>query len=154
MISDAVTAKQQDGSARDGVEVLDISQILARSLVEKEPALVGAPAVAAVQTEDTVEASKPVGATPDATAGADQGQLAQSAGITGEGTVKDTASSGETLPAPRRRVPSRVARPTATARRRARVPSAAGPGASRVAHPAARPRAWGVGPPQLPKPEA
>jgi heterodisulfide reductase subunit B len=90
MISDAVTAKQQDGSAKDGVQVLDVSQILARSLVAKEPALVGAPAV---QAEDTVEAAKPVGATPDATAGADQGQLAQTAGITGEGTVKDPASS-------------------------------------------------------------
>jgi Fe-S oxidoreductase/TM2 domain-containing membrane protein YozV len=98
MLSDAVTAKQQEGTAKDGVEVLDVSQILARSL--KEPALVGASAPAsqasAVQAEDTVEAPGPVGATPDATAGADQSMLAQSHGITGEGTVKDPASSGVT----------------------------------------------------------
>jgi Fe-S oxidoreductase len=99
MLSDAVTAKQQEGTAKDGVQVLDVSQILARSLVaKKEPALVGAAAPEAAITADvTVEAPKPVGATPDATAGADQGQLAQSAGITGEGTVSNPASSGETL---------------------------------------------------------
>jgi hypothetical protein len=92
MLSDAVTAKQQEGTAKEGVQVLDVSQILARSL--KQPALVGAPAI----TEDvTVEAAGPVGVTPDATAGADQGQLAQTDGITGEGTVKDPASSGESL---------------------------------------------------------
>ena len=33
MLSDAVTAKKQEGAARDGVEVLDVTQILARSLV-------------------------------------------------------------------------------------------------------------------------
>lgn len=32
MLTDAVTAKQQDGSAKDGVQVLDVAQILARSL--------------------------------------------------------------------------------------------------------------------------
>ena len=32
MLSDAVTAKQQDGSAREEVEVLDVAQILRRSL--------------------------------------------------------------------------------------------------------------------------
>ncbi|MEP6698025.1 MAG: (Fe-S)-binding protein, partial [Pseudonocardiales bacterium] len=32
MLSDAVTAQQQSGSARKGVEVLDVSQILLRSL--------------------------------------------------------------------------------------------------------------------------
>jgi hypothetical protein len=32
MLSDAVTAKQQSGEAGDGVEVLDVSQILLRSL--------------------------------------------------------------------------------------------------------------------------
>jgi hypothetical protein len=50
-----------------------------------------------VQAEDTVEAAGPVGATPDATAGADQAQLAQTAGITGVGTVQDPASSGVSL---------------------------------------------------------
>jgi hypothetical protein len=95
MISDAVTAKQQEGVAKSGVEVLDVSQILARSL--KEPALVGAVSGEhVIQAEDTVEAPGPVGATPDATAGADQSMLAQSHGITGEGTVKDPASSGVT----------------------------------------------------------
>ena len=42
MLSDAVTAKQQSGEAKDGVQVLDVSQILARSLVAPQPALVGA----------------------------------------------------------------------------------------------------------------
>jgi len=111
MLSDAVTAKQQEGTAKEGVQVLDVSQILARSLVPaKEPALVGgghvnvvarepaeAPAAPAITPDVTVEAPKPVGATPDATAGADQGQLAQTSGITGEGTVSEPASSGETL---------------------------------------------------------
>ena len=41
MLSDAVTAKQQSGEARESVQVLDVSQILARSLKAKEPALVG-----------------------------------------------------------------------------------------------------------------
>jgi Fe-S oxidoreductase len=96
MLSDAVTAKQQEGTAKEGVQVLDVSQILARSLVPaKVPVGVGA---AADITADVVqEGAKPVGATPDATAGADQSQLAQSAGITGEGTVKDPASSGVTV---------------------------------------------------------
>src|SRR5664279_1784739 len=33
MITDAVQAKQQTGAAKEGVEVLDVAQILARSLV-------------------------------------------------------------------------------------------------------------------------
>lgn len=45
----------------------------------------------------TVEADKPVGARPDATAGADQGQLAQTDGLIGEETARGLASSGETL---------------------------------------------------------
>ncbi len=81
MLSDAVTAKQQSGEAREDVQVLDVSQILARSLVPREPALVGAPAI----TEDVaVEAAKPVEATPAATATADYGQLSQ-APTTGPG---------------------------------------------------------------------
>jgi Fe-S oxidoreductase len=108
MLSDAVTAKQQEGTAKEGVQVLDVSQILARSL--KQPALVGA-----ISTDVMVEADKPVGATPDATAGADQGQLAQTAGITGEGTVDDPASSGVTLSgAPTEGAPATTADPTAT----------------------------------------
>jgi len=72
MLSDAVTAKQLDGTAKESVEVLDVTQILARSLAPRE-ALVGAggPAV------DTGVA--PVEATPDATAGADVPQLAPEA---------------------------------------------------------------------------
>ena len=94
MLSDAVTAKQQSGDAKDGVQVLDVSQILARSLVAKEPALVGAPAV----TEDvTVEAPKPVAETPAATAQADYPQLAQNAGTTPGAMVDDPASSGRTV---------------------------------------------------------
>ena len=74
MLSDAVTAKQQSGEAREDVQVLDVSQILARSLVAREPALVGAPAIA----EDvTAEAARPVEATPDATATADYGQQSE-----------------------------------------------------------------------------
>ena len=77
MLSDAVTAKQQSGEAKEHVQVLDVSQILARSLVAREPALVGAPAI----TRDvTVEASKPVEATPAQTAATDTVQLAQNEG--------------------------------------------------------------------------
>jgi Fe-S oxidoreductase len=99
MLSDAVTAKQQEGTAKEGVQVLDVSQILARSLVApKVPVGVGA---AGDITADVVqEAAKPVGATPDASAGADQAQLAQSAGITGVGTVDDPASAGVTREQP------------------------------------------------------
>ena len=83
MLSDAVTAKQQSGEAKDGVQVLDVSQILARSLVaapDREPAMAGAPSI----TEDvTVEAPKPVDADPAKTAVADYPQLAQSSGTSG-----------------------------------------------------------------------
>jgi len=37
MLSDAVQAKKADGTAREHVEVLDVAQILARSLVREEP---------------------------------------------------------------------------------------------------------------------
>ncbi len=43
MLSDALTAKQQSGEAKEHVKVLDVSQILAQSLKGKEPALVEAP---------------------------------------------------------------------------------------------------------------
>ena len=72
MLSDAVTSKQQDGSAREDLEVLDVTQILARSLAPaKRPALVGG-------GSDAGEA--PVGGTPDETALADTPQLAQTSG--------------------------------------------------------------------------
>jgi Fe-S oxidoreductase len=77
MLSDAVTAKKQDGSAREDVEVLDVTQILARSLVPaKRPALVGAGEDGrAVAGDDAGTA--PVGETPADTAGADEPQLAE-----------------------------------------------------------------------------
>ena len=40
MLSDAVTAKVQAGEAREGIQVLDVSQILAKSLTS--PALAAA----------------------------------------------------------------------------------------------------------------
>ncbi|MCW2620986.1 MAG: protein of unknown function cysteine-rich region domain protein, partial [Frankiales bacterium] len=73
MLSDAVTAKIQSGEASEDVKVLDVSQILARSLVAKEPALVGAA---------TDLGTAPVEATPGETAGADTVQLAQNPGST------------------------------------------------------------------------
>ncbi len=109
MLSDAVTAKQQSGEAKDGVKVLDVSQILARSLVAaKEPALVGGGSQAGenVVTEDvTTEAPKPVAETPEQTEVADYPQLAQSSGTSGpdggdggSAPVQDPASSGVTAP--------------------------------------------------------
>ncbi len=110
MLSDAVTAKQQTGEAKDGVQVLDVSQILAKSLV-KAPALVGAggPDVDGPQagdnvvTEDvTVEGPKPIDPDPAKTAVADYAQLAQSSGTAGPGgdggsrPAQDPASSGRT----------------------------------------------------------
>src|ERR1700710_362033 len=49
MLSDAVTAKKQAGTAREEVEVLDVSQLLARSLAPKVPAMAGAPAGADIE---------------------------------------------------------------------------------------------------------
>jgi len=86
MLSDAVTAKVQEGTAKEGVQVLDVSQILARSL--KAPALVGA---------DATQGAAPVAGSAGATAGADQGQLAQAGGTPDATTVSDPASSGATL---------------------------------------------------------
>ena len=91
MLSDAVTAKQQSGEAKSGVQVLDVSQILARSLVGREPAMAGA-----VLAEASVEADKPVGATPEDTAQADYGQLAQTDGVDSVEKTYDPASSGVT----------------------------------------------------------
>ncbi|MDP3713401.1 MAG: (Fe-S)-binding protein [Mycobacteriales bacterium] len=69
MLSDAVTARQQEGSAKEGLQVLDVSQILARAVAPaKVPAMAGAADV-------TAEAAKPVEATPAATATADYPQL-------------------------------------------------------------------------------
>jgi Fe-S oxidoreductase len=86
MLSDAITSKKQDGSAREDVEVLDVTQILARSLAPaRKPALVGAGA------SDLGEA--PVEDTPADTAGADQPQLAQTTGeTTGEASAPETTA--------------------------------------------------------------
>jgi Fe-S oxidoreductase len=72
MLSDAVTAKQQDGTAKEGVQVLDVSQILARSLVQKSkvPTAVGGGHVtttaAPVEAEAEAEpAPKVMSITPD-----------------------------------------------------------------------------------------
>ncbi len=63
MLSDAVTAKQQSGEARDSVQVLDVSQILARSLVAPTPP--PAPAAAGGGTATLVrEADAPAVAAP------------------------------------------------------------------------------------------
>jgi hypothetical protein len=89
MLSDAVTAKQQDGSAKEGVQVLDVSQILARSLAPKKvPAMAGAGHVAITQ-DVTEEGPKPVEATPAETETADYVQLAQE-----EGTPRVDGATG------------------------------------------------------------
>ncbi len=99
MLSDAVTAKQQSGEAKDGVQVLDVSQILARSLVvpAKEPAMAGAPAVRA---GDAVEAPKPVEADPARTEVADHPQLSGSPERTqpGHGAISSTEEAPDTAP--------------------------------------------------------
>jgi Fe-S oxidoreductase len=76
MLSDAVTAKKQAGEARDDVEVLDVSQLLLRSISEppKQPALVGGP-----PSDDSFGGVGPERATPQATAGADNPQLSPEA---------------------------------------------------------------------------
>ena len=61
MISDAVQAKKAEGHAAEHVEVLDVAQILARSLVREEPAVRALTA--------PVEPSPEVAAAPLATAG-------------------------------------------------------------------------------------
>ncbi|MFN2538834.1 MAG: heterodisulfide reductase-related iron-sulfur binding cluster [Mycobacteriales bacterium] len=67
MLSDAVTAKKQEGTAREDIEVLDVSQILARSL--RKPAPVG---------------TGPVESTPEQTAAADTPQLSDEASGTAD----------------------------------------------------------------------
>ena len=107
MLSDAVTAKKQAGEAREEVEVLDVSQVLARSLRARRPATVGGgPADAdqdgaggdaddGVVTEDAVhEGARPQGPTPQDTSDADYVQLTEaSRGDDGaEEADDDTAS--------------------------------------------------------------
>src|SRR4051812_43922336 len=101
MLSDAVTAKQQDGSAKEGVQVLDVSQILARSLApSKKPAKV--PAMAggghvSITADVTQEAPKPVESTASATETADMPQLAQEQSTP---TVDATTGPAQSSPPP------------------------------------------------------
>ncbi|HEY0360471.1 MAG TPA: Fe-S oxidoreductase, partial [Mycobacteriales bacterium] len=63
MLSDGVTSKKSTGEAPEGVEVLDVSQVLLRSV--KAPATVGAPAdstEAPTETGDPVSAGESGGA--------------------------------------------------------------------------------------------
>lgn len=76
MLSDAVTAKKQKSEVKEGLEVLDVSQLLLRSVKEaaKVPAGVGVGQSGAVG-DGEIAGEGPVRSDPDATAGADQGQL-------------------------------------------------------------------------------
>ena len=122
MLSDAVTAKQQAGTAKDSVQVLDVSQILARSLVAKEPAVVGGGSL----TDDVaVEAAKPVGATPADTAQIDQAMLAQVDPSSAPPVTADPASSGATLHTPS--VTSQPVGPPPSDSAPARTPEGHGP---------------------------
>jgi Fe-S oxidoreductase len=84
MLGDAVTAKKQAGEARDDVEVLDVSQLLIRSVkraITVVPANVdtdGAGTATATLVRDDAEATTDgaVRETPEQTAGADEVQLA------------------------------------------------------------------------------
>ncbi len=69
MLSDSVTGKKQAGEAREGVEVVDVAQLLLRSVRER----VSVPAGGMPESETGVG---PVAATPDATEVADYPQLA------------------------------------------------------------------------------
>jgi Fe-S oxidoreductase len=65
MLSDAVTAKQADGSAKEGVQVLDVSQILARSLAPKKmPVAAGAGHVTTMDAPPTETTPPPPAAEP------------------------------------------------------------------------------------------
>jgi Fe-S oxidoreductase len=67
MLSDAVTAKQQDGSAKEGVQVLDVSQILARSLAPKKvPVAAGAGHVTTMESPHATAAPAPEPTRPEA----------------------------------------------------------------------------------------
>jgi Fe-S oxidoreductase len=80
MLSDAVTAKKQSGDAKETVEVLDVAQLLSRSLAAV-PVGVGASSSGA---QDTGVA--PVADSPESTASTDTPQLSDeaSAGDSGE----------------------------------------------------------------------
>jgi len=89
MLSDAVTAKKQSGAAKETVEVLDVAQLLSRSLAAV-PVGVGATASG---SEDT--GSAPVAGSPEATATADTPQLSAEAesGDSGQNGSSDGGGS-------------------------------------------------------------
>ncbi len=68
MLSDSVTSKKQTGDARDGVEVVDVAQLLARSVRSAEPV-----AAAGMPVAETGEG--PLRSDPRQTEVADYGQL-------------------------------------------------------------------------------
>src|SRR5204863_816358 len=84
MLGDAIAAKKAEGAAKESLEVVDVAQVLARSLVpagvgarEPEAAVATEPAGASVTPDVAHEpADVPERATPDETAGADVPQLA------------------------------------------------------------------------------
>jgi hypothetical protein len=63
MLSDAVSAKKAEGTAKESVEVLDVAQILARSMVRAEPAYraLTAPVEVAPETAELAAAGEPAG---------------------------------------------------------------------------------------------
>jgi hypothetical protein len=99
MLSDAVTAKKQKSEVKEGLEVLDVSQLLLRSVKDaaKVPVGVGAGDSGAEaggaeaggeEAGGEVAGVGPVRPDPTATAGADQGQLSPEA-------TTDTGVHGE-----------------------------------------------------------
>ncbi len=115
MLSDAVTAKKQSGEAREHVEVLDVAQMLIRSMTPaaKQLATVGAGpgggGSGAVEpgsdiTADVMtEGERPMAATAAETVAADEPQLAPAAVAAGEAPVTTDATGdagpGEDVPA-------------------------------------------------------
>ena len=99
MLSDAVTAKVQSGDAKESVQVLDVSQILARSLVK--PALVGA---GAPVEEEAAEASAPVAtaatAAPDATSVKVEPAASTGTASTAAPAAAPSQTGGGTAPTP------------------------------------------------------
>jgi hypothetical protein len=85
MLSDAVTAKKQKGDVKDELEVLDVSQLLLRSVKQFDRVLVGVGAAS-----DDVGGTGPVRSDPSATAGADQGQLSAEVTSDSGGVQKKT----------------------------------------------------------------
>jgi len=96
MLSDAVTSKKQEGVAPEHLEVLDVTQILARSLAPaKELVTAGGGPTAGVTDDVTTEGTTPQEPTPDETAGADTPQLSPEATTSEPGSAAPEASADE-----------------------------------------------------------